>query len=181
MGIAMRKNTSHLLIYDEVGLDGKPYKKGQWQQIATHDSQMIHGFFGQYRFLSNMWPCSVRFQGHWFPSVENAYQWAKFTEDDLIRFQTFSPKDAKKESRFIPMRHASETWKAYRVVVMRACLISKFSDPSLRQQLLDTIPRHLEETNWWQDRFWGCDAQGIGENRLGRLLMKIRGEIENQS
>ena len=34
----------------------------------------------------------------------------------------------------------------------------------------------LEEGNTWGDRVWGV-CQGQGENRLGKILMKVREEL----
>ena len=43
----------------------------------------IKEFQGQYRFLSNFWPAPVTFEGRTYPTVENAYQAAKITDDSL--------------------------------------------------------------------------------------------------
>ena len=40
-------------------------------------TQVIDSFQGEYRFLSNFWPCVVEYEGTEYPSVENAYQAAK--------------------------------------------------------------------------------------------------------
>lgn len=48
--------------------------------------------------------------------------------------------------------------------------------PELRQRLLDTGAEELIEGNYWGDRFWGVCA-GSSANHLGKLLMKIRGEL----
>jgi predicted NAD-dependent protein-ADP-ribosyltransferase YbiA (DUF1768 family) len=34
----------------------------------------------------------------------------------------------------------------------------------------------LEEGNPWGDRLWGV-VDGVGENRLGKILMKVRDEL----
>ncbi len=161
-------------MYDEVGVDGRPYERGQWRAIAIHSEEKIHGFFGPYRFLSNMWPVQVCYDGTDFPSVENAYQAAKFGRDQYAFFSSLSPKESKSVSRAMTMVHPSFLWEEKRVKVMRTCLVSKFSDPTLLSQLLATAPKHLAETNWWGDYFWGCDKDNVGENQLGKLLMEIR-------
>ena len=46
--------------------------------------------------------------------------------------------------------------------------------------LLDTGDKFIEETNWWKDQFWGV-YNGVGENNLGKILMRIREEIKNES
>ena len=48
--------------------------------------------------------------------------------------------------------------------------------PRLRELLLRTDSRPLVEQNTWGDRFWGL-YHGVGENHLGRILMKVRAEL----
>ena len=42
--------------------------------------------------------------------------------------------------------------------------------------LIQTGDSVLIEGNTWGDRVWGV-CNGVGENRLGRILMKIRSEL----
>ena len=165
-------------MYDDLGVDGKPYKKDQWREMATHDDLVIHGFFGPYRFLSNMWPCAIIFRGNTFPSVENAYQSAKFDDAHVLQFVQITPKESKKLSITMPMKYTSTEWDAMRISIMSECLQSKFANPELAALLLSTGEKHLAETNWWEDRFWGCDKNGVGENNLGKLLMEIRTRLK---
>ena len=46
----------------------------------------------------------------------------------------------------------------------------------LRDKLLATGDTPLEEGNTWGDRTWGV-YQGQGDNRLGKILMKVRDEL----
>jgi len=168
------ETSSHRAMFDETPIRGAPYEKGRWRAIAVHDETRIHGFFGPYRFLSNMWRAEVTFEGTLFPAVENAYQAAKFDRSEWARFAALDPLESKRVSRDMPMIWTEEEWLLRRVPVMRACVISKFTAPALRTMLRGTRPRHLAEKNWWGDRFWGCDENDVGENRLGELLMEIR-------
>ncbi len=57
--------------------------------------------------------------------------------------------------------------------VMSLVIMQKFSNTDLKQLLLGTGSRYLEETNDWGDKFWGvCDGEGL--NNLGRILMAAR-------
>ena len=55
-------------------------------------------------------------------------------------------------------------------------LRQKFKYPELREQLLSTGDQELVEGNWWRDFYWGV-CNGVGDNNLGKLLMKIRDDI----
>ena len=47
------------------------------------------------------------------------------------------------------------------------------------EQLLATGQKIIIEGNRWGDTCWGVDIRtGEGENRLGKILMKIRGELQ---
>jgi ribA/ribD-fused uncharacterized protein len=76
-------------------------------------------------------------------------------------------------------------WEEIKLQVMEAILRAKFKDPDLHARLLATGNETLQEGNWWNDSFWGVViARGgrpclpHGENHLGKLLMKIRKELQ---
>jgi len=64
-------------------------------------------------------------------------------------------------------------WDEVRVDIMHSILISKFSDIHLMDKLVATGNAELIEKNSWGDVFWGV-CKGVGENRLGKLLMGLR-------
>lgn len=156
------------------------------------DSKPILGFFSKYRVYSNFHLRSVLWEGHEFPSNENAYQWAKShghqAEDLLAVFQTCSPSEAKRLGTTISLRPG---WDEYRIEVMFELNLQKYSSRPLRSVLLGTGSSYLEETNWWHDNFWGvcrgsreavlagvgttCPrCHGKGKNLLGEILMEVR-------
>lgn len=135
----------------------------------------IAEFKGAHFFLSNFSPSRVRMRGAWYPSVENAYQAAK-TIDAAARipFETCTAGEAKKIGRRLALR---PDWESVKLDVMLALLRAKFTFSPLRARLLATGDAHLEEGNYWGDRFWGV-CRGEGQNHLGRLLMQVRAEIQ---
>jgi|ERR1051326_1585952 ribA/ribD-fused uncharacterized protein len=139
---------------------------------------IIDDFRGPYSFLSNFFPAKVLLDGYEFASVEHAYQAAK-TFDAAQRALiacTKSPVSAKRLGRKITMR---PDWDRVKESVMLDLLRQKFQIPQLRQYLLETHNARLIEGNWWNDTYWGvCNGKGL--NRLGVLLMQIRGEIQHQ-
>jgi ribA/ribD-fused uncharacterized protein len=66
-----------------------------------------------------------------------------------------------------------DDWEEVKVDIMRDLLIQKFSQQPFRRLLLATGDSYLEETNTWNDTFWGV-CNGKGKNQLGILLMEIR-------
>jgi len=133
-------------------------------------------FRGQYRWLSNFWPCTVTFECEKYTSVENAYVAAK-TFDKAVRKEiqvAMSPGEAKRFGRKLELRH---DWWDVRMSIMEELLRQKFTPGSaLADCLVATGNVTIVEGNSWGDKFWGmCDDEG--ENHLGRLLMKIRRDL----
>jgi ribA/ribD-fused uncharacterized protein len=139
----------------------------------------IDSFTGDHRFLSNFYLCTVRYLGQEFPSVEHAFQAAKATNStdrERIR-KCLTPKDAKRLGRVIKLR---EDWESVKIAHMEMFVEEKFKEPELRQWLLATGDAELVEGNSWGDRFWG-KYNGVGENHLGRILMKARARIRRNT
>jgi ribA/ribD-fused uncharacterized protein len=89
-----------------------------------------------------------------------------------------TPSSAKKLAKKFRRR---EDWFEISLQVMERALRVKFNIPELREKLISTGEMYLQEGNKWDDTFWGVDLNtGKGENHLGRLLMKIRSEINTQ-
>jgi len=143
---------------------------------------MINKFKGEFGFLSNPYSCQIRFEGFWFNSVENAFQAAK-TEDIVLRrkFRTCSWWVAKKMGKSLKLRRG---WEDIKEGFMLKLVRIKFTDTELREKLLNTGDQELVEGNYWHDNIWGdCTCPAciyiIGQNLLGKILMKVREELRN--
>lgn len=164
-------------MFDEVELiGGKKYMVGDWKRVATHDEQNIKGFFGPYRFLSNFQLCEIYFEGEIYPSTECAYQAAKVLKSFRKEFTTCSAAESKKLwKKFPSLYKTAQDWDSAKDDIMMRVVSHKFlEDKNLRQKLVETGDKYLEELNWWSDTHWGVDIILGGENNLGKLLMKVR-------
>ena len=143
---------------------------------------MISVFDGQHMFLSNFYNASCTFEGKIYPTVEHAFQAAKTLipeEREEIR-KAETPGKAKRMGRAVTLR---PDWEEVKTDVMRECLRSKFRFAPLAIDLINTGDEELVEGNTWHDNCWGnctCEqcANKPGENRLGKLLMEIRKELQ---
>lgn len=145
------------------------------RDYIIHDNNTIKGFFGEYKWLSNFHICDVFFDGELYASSEAAYMAGKTTDinirKQLIKSTGINPADAKKLGRSIPLR---EDWDDIKFDHMYCVVFDKFNrNKYLRDKLLETGDRYLEETNHWNDCYWGI-CNGVGENKLGVILMKVR-------
>lgn len=139
---------------------------------------MITSFTGQYRFLSNFWPCSIQFDGYIYASVEHAYQAAKTDNLDLRELiRELTAGKAKNIGRSILL---SEDWNDRKYDIMYHLVTQKFFNVMLlRESLLATGDQQLVEGNNWGDIYWGV-CNGQGENNLGKILMQVRSELRNK-
>jgi ribA/ribD-fused uncharacterized protein len=142
-------------------------------------NEPITHFKGEFATFSNFWPCSVEFEGAVYCSVEHAYQAAK-SLDPEVREKIRSARmanEAKKLGGRVKLRF---DWEEAKLGIMEQLLRQKFSQREFAELLFDTETRELVEGNYWHDNFWGqCSCSkhvGQGQNWLGKILMKIRGE-----
>lgn len=139
---------------------------------VVQDSVSIKGFVGDYRWLSNFYPCPVTIQGAHFASSEAAYQASKFPRAEWEAFAHLDPDGAKRLAHSRKLDEAS--WDRRKDQAMLEVVWAKFSqNPDLAAKLLSTGDRLLEETNWWGDTYWGV-CNGKGENVFGKTLTEVR-------
>jgi ribA/ribD-fused uncharacterized protein len=156
-----------------------PSYKDIKKRIEIHDATRIHGFWGEFSFLSNFHPCVTR-EG--YPSTENGYMASKVLAEYRPLFKMMTAAQAKKKWKDFPLvDKTSEDWDARKLGCMEYWLEQKFDpelNPDLSAKLLATGNKELVEVNWWRDSFWGVDYKLGGENNLGKLLMKIRSTLQ---
>lgn len=144
---------------------------------------MVHEFRGKYHFLSNFYVTPVMYKDTLYPSSEHAYMSAKSTDPVWKSYcsnNNISPGNVKRESKHIKL---VDNWDRIKLIVMEDVLRSKFENVHMKKLLLETGNQNLQEGNYWNDKFWGVDLKespNMGENNLGRLLMKIRDELKNK-
>jgi ribA/ribD-fused uncharacterized protein len=159
--------------------------------INNKEIKIIDQFKGEYRWLSNFWPCQIPFKlcleyapnmyayyEYIFPSVEHYYVAKKFKEkfkvDELFLMDAG---EAKKYGR-INSSYSKEQWDNKKYLVMSEALFKKFDptlNPILNTKLLETGNAELIEGNTWNDTYWGVDLEtGKGKNMLGKTLSTVR-------
>ena len=135
--------------------------------------ERIEAFRGIYRFLSNFYPCQVKYEGIVYPSSEHAYQAAK-TSSQAKKLGISEYKTAFKAKCVGHKLQLRKNWESAKESIMFEILCCKFEQNSnLRKRLLDTNNAFLVEGNSWGDTYWGV-CNGVGKNRLGKLLMRVR-------
>tara|TARA_X000001036_G_scaffold439941_1_gene493225 strand:+ start:2251 stop:3288 length:1038 start_codon:yes stop_codon:yes gene_type:complete len=129
--------------------------------------------------FSNFSKHSIFIRGVIWQTVEHYYQAQKFT-DDLIQ-QAIRKSPTPIMAKKLATTHNSERradWDSSKEDVMFEALLAKFTQhPELHEKLCNTESRRLVEVTD-RDSYWGESADGVGENRLGILLMEVRSKIK---
>lgn len=146
---------------------------------AVHKDGLIAGFFGAFTFLSNFYILEngVWFEEMCFPSVEHAYQAAKYPRNLRAEFIGVTPGRAKKLGALAKID--TRKWQKQKYNIMYELVRQKFANNTqLREMLWMTDGCTLEERNNWGDTDWGTDPDGKGENNLGKILMNVRERLK---
>jgi ribA/ribD-fused uncharacterized protein len=135
----------------------------------------------EYRWLSNFtdFETAMVYQGLSFRSVEHFYVAMKTTDLDLRREVSLmlTAGQVKRFGKELTMR---PDWAIVKDRVMKLATQYKYSEenPILREKLLATGDKYLQEGNHWGDEYWGVNLKtGEGLNMLGEILMEVREEI----
>jgi N-glycosidase YbiA len=148
----------------------------------------------KYGFLSCMSPHPVQYQGIIYRTAEALFQCLRFHKypkiQEEIRSQK-SPMAAKMKARkHRSLLNRGKKWDEAPVdlSMMQLCLKLKFEQhPQLKRNLIETGNAKIIEDCTTHDResarFWGAvriDGKWVGENILGKLLMELRSEFQEE-
>lgn len=113
--------------------------------------------------------------------VDNKYSIIENTILNLKRseFAKLPPNEAKKLGRKVKLR---SDWEEVKDQIMYEICYQKFNfenNMDITMKLMKTKNIELIEGNTWNDTYWGV-CRGNGKNKLGKILMKIRKEKQNE-
>ena len=137
----------------------------------------ITEFKGEYLFLSNFYLSEVEYNGLFFQNAEAAFQSSKIKSKNIRKkFSKMNPIQAKLVGEKIEA--TTENWEELKFDIMEKICYNKFtSNKVLKNKLLETKDKELINNNTRGDTIWGI-SNGVGENHLGKILMKIREELK---
>jgi ribA/ribD-fused uncharacterized protein len=159
-------------------------------KIEENNNPLI-AFSGEKRFLSNMWIAPFFIPENivekykeleldsslTFISSEHFYQYHKSYNKEyrkLILEQENPHKTKSLARKLIGTKYElSYNWEEIKDTIMEIALECKFSQNIELLEKLSMIKGIIEEINNWNDTYWGI-CNGIGQNKLGKMLMNIR-------
>jgi N-glycosidase YbiA len=132
-----------------------------------------HGYMG------NFWKARFFVYGRWWNNVEAAFQAQKTPiEAEVLAIQNAAKAmEARNLGQVCQLR---ENWEQIKDIVMYDCVMAKFvQHKDLRDQLVATGDEELIEDSP-VDWTWGCGKDGTGKNLLGKILMRVRRELQGE-
>lgn len=161
--------------------------------ILSERETQTHLYFLRGVF-SNFQTCTIVYKGLTFPTTEHAFMWEKArhfgdTQSCMEILNAKSPAEAKAIGRRVK-NFKPDVWDKVSEGYMYSVNFAKYNqNPVLAQYLLSTGFKTLVETNG-KDRLWGIglyasddrvldESKWLGENRLGKVLMRIRQSLIN--
>lgn len=141
----------------------------------------ITEFRGPTRWLSNFARVDIIGpDGLVYRNTEAAYHAFK-TDDPDERYLLRTAPTAKAAMDLAREGRITErpNWKEVRLDAMTNVNVQKFNQFDFALKLLRTRNAELIEGNDWGDTFWGV-CNGVGENQLGKLLMRIRADLRSR-
>lgn len=132
-------------------------------------------------YLCNLSAYDVFYDGLLWPTAEHCYQAQKHRDygyRERIRLCK-TPEEAIKLGRDeTSPSYRHDDWYDVRVDIMHDVVLAKFTQhEELKKLLLDTGNMQIFE-HTANDRFWGDNLDGTGENHLGKVLMQVRSELK---
>jgi len=134
-----------------------------------------------YGCFSNFSLHSIDLEGQTWPTSEHYYQAQKYQDTlhqslcEQIR-QSPTPEAAAALGRN-PTYAIRPNWDAIKAEIMYTAVRTKFlTHAAIQAELLATGDELIVE-NSPLDAYWGCGADGKGDNQLGKILMQVRQDI----
>lgn len=145
--------------------------------MENNQEQAITNFDGYYSFLNNCFNANISYRGYKFHNAEAAFQAMKCPER-IEDFTKICGRSARMLGHLIPVR---KDWEQMKEQVMYEVCLAKFTqNRHLTEALLATGTRMLAAENFWNDTEWGICC-GEGQNKFGKILMRIREELRGAS
>jgi ribA/ribD-fused uncharacterized protein len=159
--------------------DGQPERNEGTEVVAPPAGEASVDFDAkQNKEFSNYFAAKMTLEDKEWPTVEHYFQAMKFPSNPEYQEQirvAKTPAAAKKlgKTADVPMR---ADWMKVRESVMLTAVRAKFQAQALKAKLLATGKVLIRDMSP-QDNFWGVGRSGKGQNKLGKILMRVREEL----
>lgn len=135
--------------------------------------------------FSNLYRRTMEFEGELYPTAEHAYQAGKARKPEVKAWLMAAPSPALLAMAAHGLYYWDITpgWSTSKFDRMKRILVAKYTQHAdLGELLLSTGAARLVESATVDsavNRLWG-EVNGVGQNKLGELLMEVRAELAAQ-
>ena len=178
-GISSTAVRRHLFEADAVADMLHPAVLPLLKQLRAEDyPEEIIAFRDEYACFGNDFQAPIVYEGIEYSSAEAAFQASKSDDPaERKRMAKMNPEKVKQRGNQLTPKPG---WESMKDEIMAEILQLKFrQNPELRERLLATGDRRLiNGGKGKKDIYWGLNTiTWEGENRLGELLMNLRGDL----
>ena len=129
--------------------------------------------------LENFSAFGLVYNGFYFQTGEHAFQFLKFNDskicDEILKCR--SPYEARNLGRLYRDERISKWNDVKYDYLERIFRLKVEQNPMVKQALLNTKDYTICEYCIDEDTEWGLDRNGQGENKLGKIWMKVREDL----
>lgn len=171
------------LCYNNIGDDMIKLEQYRDKWLSEKMDDVIGFYPREFYPLDNFSSFKVYYDGYLYASLEEAFQSALFLPNHKDISDMIKNSHSAHEAQKIMFQNIDkvEYSNEEQVAIMEKLLRLKVDqNPYVKKKLLETKDYLIVEDSP-KDSFWGWGLNRNGENRLGKLWMKIRDEIRNEN
>ena len=156
------------------------------REYNVNESLAFNSYNENYVF-SNMYPCSIEYDGIKFCGVDHLFHYLLFDghKDIQSKILKCNGVNGNFQTKTLCKKYEEELLgnvdNKIKYEILYKCLKLKSEQCELfRKLLIESKGKNLVEFAWWGDKEFGCvlkDGKFIGKNACGRLMMKVREEL----
>ena len=152
-------------------------------QLMYETDERVFFFSHAFDPLNNWSAHQVTAWGHTFATVEHGFHYRKFSDHNpkitALILAAPSPFAALEVAKLHKAKRRAD-WDAVKVGIMTELVRAKAAQhKDVRDCLLATGTKQIVENSPWDD-FWGNGPDGIGQNKMGIILMQVRDELRQE-
>lgn len=147
--------------------------------VHEHPPETVRFYAGEFGYcFSNFSAFAVEWNGRAWPTSEHAYQAAKFDDPAIVEAIATAP-SAHAALKLAEVHAASirPSWPEEKRAVMKEICRAKLDQHEYVQRTLERSGNTPLVEDSPKDSYWGCGADGNGENHLGVIWMELREEL----
>ncbi|MGH7238247.1 MAG: NADAR family protein [Candidatus Saccharimonadales bacterium] len=158
------------------------YPDGEFKSDYETDDA-IYFFTSGFYALNNWSAHAITIWDKKFTTLEHAYHYKKYVDNHPAIAAKILAAPSPWAAMQIDRRNRAKRrpdWPGIKVSVMEELARAKLEQNiDVRDCLLKTGSKRIVENSPWDD-FWGCGADGKGQNIMGKLLTKLREEYKSK-